>query len=102
MKIGGRGEGEGGVGYSTGVNRAQSLDKQGDTLIAHNSILQSTTLNTRTHILCEDIGVRVVQDLLKLFFCHFTVGWRVGRGEHTMSHTQTTHCILYIYSICQP
>ena len=103
MKIGGRGEGEGGGGYNTGVNRAQSLDKQGDTLIARNSILQSTTLKYKKLTSCVKI---LVSGLSRISSSCSSVTSRLagGRGgrEHTMSHTQTTHCILYIYTICQP
>ena len=50
------GEG-GGVYNNTGVNRAQSLDKQGDTIIACNSILQSTTLKYKKLTSCVKILV---------------------------------------------
>ena len=50
--------------------------------------------------MCEDIGVWVVQDLLKLFFCHFTVGWREGReGAYNVTHTNNTLYTVYIHNM---
>ena len=115
---GGRGEeerrkraGRGRRGVNTGVNRAQSLDKQGDTLIAHNSILQSTTLKYKNLTSCVKILVSGLSRISSSCSSDTSrlAGGRGGWGQHTMSHTQSTHytyvrmyTIYFIYIICMP
>ena len=98
MKIGGRGEGEGGGGYNTGVNRAQSLDKQGDALIARNSILQSTTLKYKN--LTSFVKI-FVSGLSRISSSCSSVTSRLagGRGGGSIQcHTHKQHTVYCIYT----
>ena len=100
-KRGGRGEedrrtrgGGGRRGVNTGVNRAQSLDKQGDTLIAHNSILQSTTLKYKNLTSCVKILVSGLSRISSSCSSDTSrlAGGRGGGGS-IQCHTHNQHTI---------
>ena len=80
------------------------MDKQGDTLIAHNSILQSTTLKYKNLTSCVKILVSGLSRISSS--CSSDTSRLAGGAAYNVTHTINTHYvrtyvhnILYIYNM---